>query len=43
MFARFHHSIRPKAIFKTSLVDLGGDAVALAAKLEDFVLKNNQC
>ena len=40
MFARFHYSIRPKAIVQTDiLVNLGGDALALSANLEDLVLK----
>ena len=41
MFARFHYSIRPKAIVITViLVDLGSNAVALAAELKQLVLKN---
>jgi hypothetical protein len=44
MFARFHHPIRPKAIGHTEiLVNLGGNAAAFPAKLEDIVLKVNQC
>ena len=40
MFARFHYSIRPKAIVQTSiLVNLGGNAAALSAKLDDLVLR----
>jgi hypothetical protein len=40
MFARFHYSIRPKAIFIISFLDnLGRDAVAFSAKLENVVLK----
>jgi hypothetical protein len=44
MFARFHHPIRPKAIVTALiLVNLGGNAAALSAKLDDLVLKTNQC
>jgi hypothetical protein len=39
MFARFHYSIRPKAIGPTILLNLGGHAITLAAKLEYPVLK----
>ena len=40
MFARFHHPIRPKAIVRICiLVNLGGDAAALSATLDDLVLK----
>jgi hypothetical protein len=40
MFARFHYSIRPKAIVNTCiLVDLGGHAVGFPTNLEDLVLK----
>jgi hypothetical protein len=43
MFARFHYSIRPKTIVQIAiLVDLGGDAAALSANIEDLVLKINQ-
>jgi hypothetical protein len=43
MFARFHYSIRPKTIVKTIRADLGGNAIAPSAKLDDLVLKVNQC
>jgi hypothetical protein len=39
MFARFHYSIRPKTIVKTTLADFCGHDVAFSAKLEDFILK----
>ena len=39
MFARFHYSIRPKAIVNIRmLVDLGGNAAAFSAKLDNLVL-----
>jgi hypothetical protein len=41
MFARFHYSIRPKAIGHTAILEnLGGNAAAFPAKLDDLVLKN---
>jgi hypothetical protein len=44
MFARFHYSIRPKAIVNIfMLVNLGGNPAALSTKLDDLVLKTNQC
>jgi hypothetical protein len=43
MFARFHYSIRPKAIVHIFILDdLGGNPAALSAKLDALVLKINQ-
>ena len=40
MFARFHYSIRPKAIVKTAiLTNLGGNAAGFPTELNDLVLK----
>jgi hypothetical protein len=38
MFARFHYSIRPKAIVPTLAADFGGDAAAFSAEYKNLVL-----